>query len=51
MTLVAQHADQFGGQRFVEQADDFLPVGAIAFGHCAVLHVLPRTFAQGGYIG
>ncbi|MNG20474.1 hypothetical protein D3C84_1047300 [compost metagenome] len=51
MALVAQHTDQFGGQRFVEQADNFLPIGAVAFGHCAVLHVLPCTFAQGGYVG
>ncbi|MOA52588.1 hypothetical protein D3C78_1759100 [compost metagenome] len=51
VALVAQHADQFGGQCFVEQADNFLPIGAVAFGHCTVLHVLPCPFAQGGYIG
>ncbi|MNR50624.1 hypothetical protein D3C85_1701740 [compost metagenome] len=51
VALVAQHADQLGGQRFVEQAQDFFTVGAVAFGHCAVFDVLAGTLAQGGYIG
>ena len=50
VALVAQDADQFGGQRLVEQTQDLFTVGAVAFGHRAVLDVLARTFAQGGYI-
>lgn len=47
MTLVTQHADQFGGQRLIEQAQYLVTVGAVALGYRAVLDVLSRTFAQG----
>jgi len=47
VTLVAQHADQFSGQRLVEQSDDFLTVGVVAFGHGTVFDVLAGAAAQG----
>ena len=47
VTFVAQNADQFSGQRFVEQAQHLFTVGAVAFSYGAVLDVLARTFAQG----
>ena len=50
VTLVAQDADQLGGQRFIEQAQHFLTVGAVALGYRAVLDVLPCALAQGFYI-
>jgi hypothetical protein len=47
VALVAQHADQFGRQRFIEQTQHFFAVGAVAFGHCAVFDMLPSALAQG----
>ena len=45
---VAQHAHPFGGQRGVQQLDDFLAVGAVGGGDGAVLDALARASAQGG---
>jgi len=50
VAFVAQDADQFGGQRFVEQAQHFVEVGAVAFGHRAILDVLAGPCAKGRYI-
>ncbi|MNV57824.1 hypothetical protein D3C71_1501720 [compost metagenome] len=36
---VAQHADPLGGQRIVEQADDFLAPGAEMRGHGASVQI------------
>lgn len=51
VTFVAQHADQLSGQRFVEQAQDFLAIGIVAFGHGAVFDVLAGALTQGAYVG
>ncbi|MNH28058.1 hypothetical protein D3C78_654160 [compost metagenome] len=51
VALVAQGADPLGGQRLVEQAQDFFPVGAVAFGHGALLDMLAGTLTQGFNIG
>jgi hypothetical protein len=50
VALVAQHTDQFGGQRFIEQAQNLFPIGAVAFGYGAILDVLASAFSQGLYI-
>ncbi len=50
VALVAQHADQFGGQRLIEQTQDLFAVGAVAFGHRAVFHILACPFAKGAYV-
>lgn len=47
VALVAQEADQLGGERFVEQAQDGLAIGRIAFGDRAFLDVLAGTVAKG----
>jgi hypothetical protein len=47
MPVVTQHADPLGGQGFVEQADDLLAVGGIAFGHGTVVDAPARSLAQG----
>src|SRR5438046_5472006 len=46
MTLVAQDADGFSRQDFVEYADYGFPVGCIAAGDCALLHVLAGAAAE-----
>ncbi len=46
VTLVAQVADQLGGQRLVQQVDHHLAVGGIALGDRAVLDVLTGPLAQ-----
>jgi len=47
VALVAQVANQFRCQCFVEQANHHIAVGGVGFGDCTVLHMLARTFAQG----
>jgi hypothetical protein len=44
--LVAQHADDLGGQGLVEQADDGVAVRLVALGDGAVLDVLARPVAE-----
>ena len=44
--LVAQHADEFGGERLVEQHEKLRHVGAIARGHRACVDVAARALAQ-----
>ena len=46
VALVAQHADDLGGQRLVEQLHHRLAVRLVALGHRAVLDVLARALAE-----
>src|SRR5206468_2410548 len=46
MTLVAQHANDLGCQRGIEDLDRRFGVTAVAFGHGASGDVLPRALAQ-----
>lgn len=47
---VAQHADELGGEGFVQDLPDGLEVGAVTLGHRSPLDVLARALAQGaGY--
>src|SRR5262249_25677316 len=43
VTLVAQHADELGGEHLVEHRDDALAVGLVALGYRALLHMLARV--------
>ena len=43
---VAQHANNFSRQRFVQDFDHGLSVGAVTFGNCALLDVLSRALAE-----
>src|SRR5262249_37589818 len=46
VTLVAQHADDLGGERLVQHPDDGLTVGAVVLGDGALLDVPPCALAQ-----
>src|SRR5438128_2471916 len=46
MALVAQHANELGRQRGIEDRDRRFGVAAIAFGHGAAGNVSPRALAQ-----
>src|ERR671925_604852 len=46
MALVAQRADDLGGERLVEQLDDHIAVGVIPGSHRALRDVLPGALAQ-----
>ena len=49
--LVAQHADDLGGQRLVEHLDHPLAVGAVGVGDRALLDLLPGPLAEGLDVG
>ena len=49
--LVAQDADELGGQRFVEDLDDPLTVGAVRVGDRALLDLGSSALAQSLYVG
>ena len=51
MTSITQDADDFGGQRFVEDFDDSFAIGFVSFSHCAFLDVPARAFAQSFDVG
>ena len=46
MSPVAQHADDFSGQSFVQDFHCGLAVGVIAFGYGAMFDVLAGALAQ-----
>jgi len=46
VALVAQHTDDLGGERFVEQLEDGITIRAITLGDRALLDVLPRALPQ-----
>src|SRR5690349_15959981 len=46
MSLVAQHANDFRSQGFVQKFDDSFAVGSVALGNGAVLDVFPRALTQ-----
>ena len=43
MALVAEHADDFRSQSFIEHPDDGVAIGLVAVGHCATFDMLPCT--------
>jgi hypothetical protein len=44
--LVAQHADDFGCESFVEDLDNRFPIGLVALGHGAALDMFAGPFPQ-----
>jgi hypothetical protein len=46
VVLVAQRANDLGGERLVQHLDDGVPVSLIPLGNGALFDVLPRTPAQ-----
>src|ERR1700677_819738 len=46
MTLVTEHAHNFGGERFVEDFNDDAAVGLITAGNSASLYMLTGPFAD-----
>ena len=46
VAFIAQDTDDFGGQRFIEQADGSLYISLVALGDGAVLNVLPGAAAD-----
>src|SRR2546423_4111035 len=46
MSLVAQHANDFCCQRFVQKLDHRFAIGFVAFGDRAILDMFARAFAQ-----
>jgi hypothetical protein len=46
VALVAEHADELGGERLVEQAQDGLAIAAIGLGDGALLDVAARAAAE-----
>ncbi len=51
MPVIAQHADPFRRQRFVQQLDDGRLVGAVGLGDRTSVDVLAGIAAQGGDVG
>ncbi len=51
VALVAQGADNLGGQGLVENLYHIIPIGLVALGDSPLLNVLPGAFAQGFNIG
>ena len=51
VALVAQHADQFRGERLVQHLEHLLAVSGIAGSHGALFDVLPCACAQGLDVG
>jgi hypothetical protein len=50
MTFIAQHTDNFRRQDFIEYADHGFPVGTLAAGDRALLHVLTGAPAELLYV-
>jgi hypothetical protein len=46
VTLVAQHANNLGGQRFVQNLDDGVAVSGVPFGDRALFDMFPGALAQ-----
>jgi hypothetical protein len=46
VTLVAEHAHDLGGERFVEHLDDAVSVSAVRRGDRALLDLLPGPFTE-----
>ncbi|MNT88039.1 hypothetical protein D3C72_2285330 [compost metagenome] len=46
VSAIAQHADDFGGQRVVEQLQHGIAIRGIAGGHGAIIDVLAGALAQ-----
>jgi hypothetical protein len=51
MALVAQHADQLGGECFIQRLDHVLAVGGMAGSDRTILDMRSRALAQGLDVG
>ena len=51
VALVAQHADELGGERLVEYGDHALAVGAVGLGDRALVDVGAGVFPEGLDVG
>src|SRR5579883_683830 len=46
VAFISKHADDFGSQDFVQNADDRLPVGAVGTRDCTLVHMLTGASAE-----